>query len=178
MKNSRIANVIGNVLRKTERLEQVKAVFFADFVSRYADSRHFVSTDPLTAMMIPKQLIEQPNTHIVHVQRDHDEFARSMLLLTRRRWPSRIAHNLIPFWQPGLFPLENWLRKNVHERYRQVSIVKNQYFTSRYGMSPNYYHVTMKNLFSSGFLAELIAETLGESITISRDDLSKKANEF
>ena len=100
-----------------------------------------------------------------------------MVALSRKRLKSRIAHNLVPFWQPGILPLENQLRSNVHLKYRQVSVLKNQFFVDRYGRLDNYFHVDMKELFSPGCLAVLIKNTIGESIDISPQELLTKANE-
>jgi len=177
MKYSRLANVIGNILYYIRGFDWLKEKLYPGIVSSYRQERHFINTDPLTAMIIPGSVLFRPDTYILHVQRDHDEFARSMVALSRKRLKSRIAHNLVPFWQPGMLPLENQLGGNVHLKYRQVSIRKNQFFVDRYGRLDNYFHVDMKELFSPNFLAALINKTLGESIVISKEELLKKANE-
>jgi len=177
MKYSRLGNVIGNILYYTKGLEHLKEKLYPAIVADYHKGRHFICTDPLTAMIIPQSILENNETYIVHLQRDHDEFARSMVALTRKRWQSRIAHNLIPFWQPGIMPLENQLRDGIHGRYRRVSLKKNQYFFHKCGHLRNYYHIGMKELFGSDRLAKIIKETLGETIDITQADLERKANE-
>ncbi|MBC2709752.1 MAG: hypothetical protein HGJ94_01665 [Desulfosarcina sp.] len=177
MKYSRLANVIGNILYYVRGFDWLKEKLYLTIISSYRKGKHFVNTDPLTAMIIPESILNRPDTYIVHVQRDHDEFARSMVAFSHKRLKSRIAHNLIPFWQPGIIPLENQLRSNVHLKYRQVSVVKNQFFVDRYGELDNYFRVDMKDLFSSDRLAVLIKNTIGESIVISKEELSRKANE-
>lgn len=177
MKYSRLANVVGNLLYYTNKYDWLKEKLYPAIISNYRQGRHFVNTDPLTAMIIPQRILTRPHTFIVHVQRNHDEFARSMLRLSRKRLKSWIAHNFIPFWQPGVIPLENQLSNNVYFKYRQVSVVKNQYFSDRFGELENYCHVTMQDLFSPGRLEVLLRETIGESISISKEELAKKTNE-
>lgn len=176
MRFSRLANVIGNFIYNTKGFEHLKEKLYLSIISRYRRGRHFINTDPLTAMIIPQRILKQPDTFIVHIQRDHDAFARSMLALTRKRLMSRIAHNLIPYWQPGLLPLENLLRGHVYRKYRQVSVVKNRFFSERYHILNNYFPVDMRELFSPNLLEVLVKETIGESIMISRKELSIKAN--
>ena len=177
MKYSRVANVLGNIAYYVEGVDWLKEKLYRSIISRYGKDKHFVSTDPLTAMIIPESMLNHRDTFIVHVQRDHDEFACSMVRLSRKRLKSWIAHNLIPFWQPGIFPLENQLRSNIYSKYRQVSVVKNHYFSDCYGELDNYCHVDMQDLFSAGRLEVLLKETIGESISISKEELSKKSNE-
>ena len=177
MKYSRLANVIGNILYALDGLEHVKERLYPAMIASYHKGRHFIGTDPLTAMIIPPSIAANQATTVVHLQRDHDAFARSMVALTRKRWQSRIAHNLVPFWQPGLLPLENQLRPGIHDRYRNVSVAKNHYFAQRYGHLRNYYHIDMKELFGSDRLSQLIDAAFGERIEITRADLDRKANE-
>lgn len=177
MKYSRPANVIGNILFCIDGLEQVKEILYPAIVANYRQGRHFICTDPLTAMIIPKSIVNKKDTYIVHIERDHDEFARSMVALTCKRWQSWIAHNLIPFWQPGILPFENQLRGRIHGRYKRVSVIKNQFFAKRYAHLHNYYHFDMKELFASGHLTQLIQSTLGETIEVTHADLVRRANE-
>lgn len=177
MKYSRLANVIGNILYYANRFDWLKEKLYLAIISNYCMGKHFVSTDPLTAMIIPESILNRSDTFIVHVQRDQDEFARSMVRLSRKRLKSWIAHNFIPFWQPGIFPLENQLCSNVYSKYRQVSFVKNQYFSDCYGELDNYCHIDMQALFSEGCLEVIVKETISESISISKEELSKKTNE-
>lgn len=177
MKFSRIANVLGNILLYIDGFNWLKEKLYLFIIARYQKDRHFVSTDPLTAMIIPESLLNHADTHIVHIARDHNEFARSMVALSRKRKSSWIAHNLIPFWQPGIIPFENQLRRDVHLRYRQISMVKNQFFIDRFGQNRNYHFIDMKDLFSTSRIALLIKTTIGESIFISKEKLSIKANE-
>jgi len=176
MKYSRLANVIGNILYCHSGFDGLKERLYMGMIANYRKGRHFVTTDPLSAMVIPQRILGRHNTYIVHVKRDHDEFARSMVTMSRKRLKSRIAHNFVPFWQPGVIPLENLLRSNVHQKYRRVSEVKNQFFVDKYGGIENYFQVDMKELFSSDRLAALIKKTIGESIDISTQELSTKAN--
>ena len=177
MKYSRAANVIGNLLYYVDGFDGLKEKIYPAVISKYLKGRDFISTDPLTSMMIPESIYKRSDTFIVHVQRDHDEFARSMLTLSRKRFKSRMAHTFVPFWQPGVWPLENMLRADAIRKYRRVSVMKNRYFAEKYGKRDNYFHVDMRDLFSSDRLAALLRETLGESIVISEEDLSRKANE-
>ena len=177
MKYSRLANVIGHILYTVNGLEHAKEILYPALIAPYQKGRHFIGTDPLTAMIIPQSILDHPETTIIHLQRDHDAFARSMVALTRKRWQSRIAHNLVPFWQPGIWPLENQLRQRIHDRYRRVSVRKNRFFAQRYGHSRNYHHIDMQDLFGSDRLAAIIQTTLGETITITQADLDRRANE-
>ena len=177
MKYSRIANVVGNIIYRSNRFDCIKEKLYLSTISKYRKGRHFVCLDPLTAMIIPKKIVEKPDTHLIHIQRDHDSFARSMVNLSRKRLKSLIAHNLIPFWQPRLLPLENYCRRIPHKRYIEISILKNQYFINKYAKLKNYHHIDMNDIFKLNQLSELISITIGESIDITKADLSRKANE-
>ena len=177
MKYSRLANVVGNILFKAHGFERLKEMLYLAIIARYRGSKHFVSTDPLTAMIIPQSILKRYDTYVVHVLRDHDDFARSMVAFSKKRLKSWLAHNLIPFWQPGIIPLENQLRRCIHLQYRRVSIEKDRFFSDRYGRQNNYCRVSMNELFSGNNLAVIIKETIGESILIPKEELLKKANE-
>lgn len=176
MRYSRLANVIGNILYYTGGFDRLKEKLYLFIIERYSNGRHFVSTDPLTAMIIPDRILNRTDTFIVHVERDHDEFARSMVSISRDRLKSRIAHNLIPFWQPGLIPLENQFKSDIHLKYRKIAVLKRRFFSNRYGQRDNYFQENMKGLFLPDRLAVLIEKTLGEPIVISKEELSRKAN--
>ena len=176
MKYSRLANVVGHILYYVDGWEQLKEALYPKITARYHHGRHFICTDPLTAMIIPRSILANQETYIIHLRRDHDAFARSMVALTRQRWQSRVAHNLIPFWQPGIMPLENTLRHGIHERYRRVSVTKDRYFARRYGHLRNYWRIDMKDLFGSDRLTTVIQAAFGEAIQISPEDLKRKAN--
>jgi hypothetical protein len=177
MKCSRFANIVGNILYHASGFEKLKEILYYAIISRYREEKHFISTDPLTAMVIPQSILNNDDTYIVHVQRDHDEFARSMIELSRKRLKSRLAHNLIPFWQPGILPLENLLRRCVRFKYRMVSIKKHRFFRDRYSKRSNYFLVNMEELFLENHLSDIIKATLGVSINIPKSELSKRANE-
>lgn len=177
MKYSRVANILGNIAYYVDGFDWLNEKLYRTMISRYGKDKHFVTTDPLTAMIIPESILNHRDTYIVHVERDHDAFAGSMVALSRKRLKSRIAHNLIPFWQLGIVPLENQLRMNIHAKYRQVSCDKNRYFFDRYGRLNNYFHIDMQALFTSDRLASIVNTTLGEEINIPKKELSRKANE-
>jgi hypothetical protein len=180
MKFSRAANIVGNILFYTKEVDFIKHALYSFLTDRYTKHKNganFISTDPLTAMIIPKKYITSSDVYIIHIVRDDESFAKSMFSLSRSRIKSLIAHNLIPLWQPGIWPFENLWNKNIVSKYKNVSSSKNKYFYDRYSSSPNYSQVKMRDLFTTNRLQEVINEWFNENISISARHLRRKANE-
>jgi hypothetical protein len=156
--------------------EAIKYFLYSKIISKYNKNKHFISTDPLTAMIIPKKILDLPNSYIIHIQRNHEEFAESIYNFSKKRAKSFIAHNFIPFWQLGIFPLENMLNPNIQIQYQRTSEIKNNFFLKQYSSHKNYYRIDMIDLFSSNNFEELIFKTLREPIHIPHEKLSIKAN--
>ena len=177
MKWSRLANVVGNIMYHLGTWEKLKAFLYDFVVSGYENGKSLVSTDPLTAMIVPRRYANSRDVCLVHLLRDDATFADSMFSLSRSRWKSLIAHNFVPFWQPGIWPVENLLNKNIRRKYEKICALKNEFFTAKYSHSPNYHRVNMSAIFSTGFLQQLIKEWFNEEIEIWPADLERKANE-
>jgi hypothetical protein len=177
MRYSRLANIIGNMMLYMGESNTIKRSLYKFIVSRYNRRTHFVSTDPLTAMIIPEEYVSSPEICIVHINRDDTSFARSFLSFSRSRLKSFIAHNLCPFWQPGVWPLENIFNRNIDKKYRQISKLKNTFFFTRYSLNPNYCQVNMTDIFTTPVLQGIVNDFFAESISISPSDLSIRANE-
>jgi hypothetical protein len=146
-------------------------------VSKYENGKFFISTDPLTAMVVPSLYADSPDVLLIHILRNDDAFADSMFSLSRSRLKSLIAHNLVPLWQPCIWPFENLLTKNIRKKYRKISAMKNRFFTTRYSHGPNYQRVNMSDVFSTDILQRLTNNWFDENIVISPADLEQKANE-
>jgi hypothetical protein len=177
MHYSRLANIIGNLMYYFKGSERIKNFLYLRVIAKYQQNKNFISTDPLTAMIIPKSISASSNCYIIYIQREHDGFAKSMFSFSRKRIKSFIAHNFVPFWQLGIYPFENVLHKNIIHKYRRVSEIKEKFFLKQYEAQPNYYKLTMSELFSTNKLKQIISETVGENIQISSEELKKKSNE-
>jgi len=94
-----------------------------------------------------------------------------------RCWKSLIANNIVPLWQPGIWPVENLLSKNIRKKYEKMCALKNKFFTAKYSHSPNDHRVNMNDIFSTGILQQLTNEWFNEKIEIRPADLERKANE-
>jgi hypothetical protein len=176
---SRLANVLGNLMYYFGQSEKIKAKLYNFIVSRYINGGHFITTDPLTAMIIPKKWVESKNVCIVQITRDPKEFAESFYRFSRKKKKSLIAHNLVPFWQPDIIPLENLLgrRTKVKNKYKHVALSKEIYFDSFYALNPNYTKINISFLFSGKFLERIIELFFGQTIKLMNEDISRKANE-
>ncbi len=174
---SRLANVIGNITFRFGMIDVLNHFLYTFITKKYSTNHAFISTDPLTAMIIPKAYVASKDMCIVHIKRDASSFAKSMFAFSRSRLKSFIAHNFIPFWQPCIFPLENLLNKNVLKKYEQVSILKNQFLERRYAHNSNYRQVSMKDLFETNVLESIINKFFDEQISISKNELGIKSNE-
>jgi len=177
MKYSRLANVIGNLMLCLGSSEKIKKLLYYKIIAAYQNNYHFISADPLTAMVIPKSLTDNPGNYIIHIQREPGAFAESMYSFSRKRLKSFIAHNFIPFWQLGILPLENIMNKNIKDKYKYTSAVKNSFFENKYGNQKNYIRIDMNNLFSERVLQTIIEKIFDEKIKILEKDLKKKSNE-
>lgn len=90
---------------------------------------------------------------------------------------SFIAHNFVPFWQPGVYPIENILSKNIKEKYKKVARLKFNWFRKHYSSNEGYLEIEMSKLFSEKTLENLINEYFGTSIFISDSEFEKKSNQ-
>ncbi len=175
---SRFANVMGHLMFFVGSVEKLKERLFAQAMKTCTESDHYISSDPLVSTVIPKTILERPNTHIVHLHRDHEAFAKSMYALTRNRRKSFVAHNLIPLWQPGLWPFENMIRRNrAVKKYKRISEKKNEWFRIKYSRYQNYHSVNMMEVFESGVLENIVMDAFGIRIKIDEIELQKKSNE-
>ena len=173
---SRLANLVGNMFFCLGSSEKIKHPLYNFITSKYRRAKHFICSDPLTAMIIPKAYVDLEDVCIVHIVRNAETFADSFFNLSRQRFNSFIAHNLIPFWQIGIWPLENWLNPEIKKKYRKIAELKNNYFTEAYSSNPNFKKVEMETIFSSNFLNNLIHDFFHYAADIPAQELKIKAN--
>jgi len=174
---SRLSNMIGNIFFYFGQSEKLKIKLYKFITSRYSQRKHFICTDPLTSMIIPREYVDSEDVYIVHIFREPKEFAESFFNFSRKKLKSYIAHNFIPFWQIGIWPLENLLNSNIKKKYKKVTELKNAYFTKNYSSNPNYLKIDMDKLFSTGIMSSLIENIFQYKIEIKDSDLKRKANE-
>jgi hypothetical protein len=177
MSHSRLANISGNIMYYLGNFEMLKKIFFSRMIRRYAGKRSLICTDPLMSMVIPTPLIKSENVRIIHVYRDETQFSHSFFRFSRIKMMSFIAHNFVPFWQPGVYPIENILSKNIKEKYKKVARLKFNWFRKHYSSNEGYLEIEMSKLFSEKTLENLINEYFGTSIFISDSEFEKKSNQ-
>jgi hypothetical protein len=173
---SRLANIIGNVFFYLGRSEKIKSRLYNSITARYYRGKHFICTDPLTSMIIPREHINSKDVCIVHIFREPKEFAESFFRFSRKKAKSFIAHNFIPLWQIGVWPMENLINKNIQKKYSEIMELKNKYFEDNYSFNPNYIKVGMDKIFNSDFLGNKILNFFNYNISITDKDLKIKAN--
>ena len=173
---SRLANIIGNIFFYIGQSEEIKNKLYKLITSRYSRKKLFICTDPLTSMIIPREYINSEDVFIIQITREPKKFADSFFNFSRAKFKSFIAHNFIPFWQIGVWPLENLLKSNIKEKYRKVAEIKNRYFSEKYSSNPNYLSVDMDEIFNSNFLKDAINNFFNHDIPITEEDLKIKAN--
>jgi hypothetical protein len=176
MKLSRISNVIGNLSYYFGGGHRLKKTIYGKILQR-KKTTHFINSDPLTAMVIPDDLIRSPLVAIIHIRRKDSEFAESFFRFSRKRAFSFIAHNFIPFWQLNIFPLQNLiLGKRMPKQYAKTARIKNKWFKQQYGDNKFFRSVDMKELFKPGYIEILIKEFFETDIEIRPEALAKRSN--
>jgi len=173
---SRLANLVGNMFFYLGSTEKFKHLLYNFITSKYRQGKHFICTDPLTSMIIPKDYIDSGDVCIVHIARNPESFADSFHRLSRQRINSFIAHNFIPFWQIGIWPFENCLNPEIKKKYRKIAELKSNYFAQAYSSNPNFKKVEMENIFSSNFLNILIHDFFHYAVNIPVQELKIKTN--
>ena len=176
MRFSRLANILGNIMFTFKDAPGLRSRLYKWIISKYDKGCCFISTDPLTSMILPDDLVESNNVCIVHIVREADSFARSMFSFSRSRVMSFIAHNFVPFWQPGRWPIENLLSRNALDKYREISLIKNDFFRERYSRNGHYLIVTVDELFTTDLLQSIVNDWFDTNISISRQELEKRSN--
>jgi hypothetical protein len=173
---SRLANVIGNLLFYLGPSDRIKRLLYNFIVSSYCRKKHFICSDPLTAMLIPEDYITSVDVCVVHIERNPKDFANSFFKLSRKRMSSFIAHNLIPFWQIGIWPLENIFNPRIKRKYLKIAKLKNNYFAETFSSNPNFKKIEMDHVFSTNFLNKIILEHFHHEAAIPDHELKIKAN--
>lgn len=173
---SRIANVVGNLFYYLGFSEKIKEFLYDLIVCSHTNREYFITSDPLTAMIIPKKWVENESVCIVQIIRNAEEFAESFFRLSRKSKKSFIAHNFIPFWQIDVFPLENLFNNKIIKKYRMISIKKEILFLKLYHSNPNFHKIHIDNIFKDNYLEDLISRHFDKSISITQRELSIKSN--
>ena len=155
MSFSRLANVMGNLLYYFWDIPSIRNFIYSAIIKKYDTKDYFISTDPLTSMLIPDDYVKSNDVFIVHIVREPSSFAKSMFNFSKQNWKSYFAHNFVPFWQPYLWPLENLSSKSILSKYEKISVKKNNYFNNKYYMNSHYQKITMDEIFTTNFLENL-----------------------
>lgn len=174
---ARIANIIGTIMLTYGFSERIKEFMYKLILRKYTENKHFICTDPLVSLIIPKSVIASDDTAIIHITRDPKSFAGSFRRRGRQFWKSFIAHYLLPYWQVGIYPLENFFNKNIEKKYEKVQLTKNKYFRENYSDNPHFVEATMEELFDTDFLERQVNEFFGTNIQIDESDLKSLANQ-
>lgn len=176
MRYSRIANIIGNITYLNGNYEWVKEKIFKNIIKKYDAKKNFISTDPLTSMLIPQSYAFSNKVAIVHVVRESNSFANSFIKLSKTNFGSFVAHNLIPFWQISIFPFERIWNRNIKQKYINLNEEKNHWFEKKYSKNPNYIKINMKKLFTNNYLESIINDFFDTKIHVSKEELKIKSN--
>ena len=174
---SRISNVLGNLMFYLGSWEWLKMLLFKHILNKYAKEKHFICTDPLTSMIIPRQYIINQNVYIIHIIRNKNDFAESFFRFSRKRFLSFFAHNFIPLWQIGIWPLENLLNKKIISKYKKVWKNKNNWMEKTYKKNENYQKISMEELFGSKIIENIMKKSFDIAFRLDMNLLGIKANE-
>ncbi|MCF8396284.1 MAG: hypothetical protein K9H06_20510 [Melioribacteraceae bacterium] len=175
MKMSRVSNIIGNIMYYCGQWEWMKNKLHQTIIKN-SKGKVFISTDPLISMIIPRKCIIDNDTHIIHIVRNKEEFAESFFRISRNRFMSFIAHNLVPFWQLGIWPLENVFNRNINLKYKRLWENKNKWFRKMYQENSHYENILMKDLFKKDEFNSLLRRHLDVDVFVSAGDLKVKSN--
>jgi hypothetical protein len=176
MQFSRLANVAGNIFYYFGSCEKAKQKLYRLITAKYHRGKYFICSDPLTAMIIPQQWATRRDVCIVHIERDAEIVADSLLRISRKRLASFMAHNFIPLWQIDLWPLENLIGRDIKQKYMHIAALKNKYFAETYSINPNYVRIQMARIFNSNFLNDLIYDLFRYRADIPDFELTIKVN--
>jgi len=176
MSFSRLANVIGNLFYCFWDFPSIRNFIFKIIIKKYDTKDYFISTDPLTSMLIPDDFVKSNDVFIVHIVREPNSFAKSMFNFSKQNWKSCIAHNLVPFWQPYLWPLENLSSKSILSKYEKISLKKNNYFKKKYHINSHYQKISMDEIFTTNFLENLFQENFSCKLIINEHEYSIRSN--
>lgn len=177
VKQSRVCNILGTMMFHFGSNEWLKKKLWNWVVANNAQAANFITTDPLVSLIIPKSEVSSKEVYIVNIKRSDEGFAKSMFQFTRGRRKSFIAHNFFPFWQPYLWPLENYLSANILEKYKKVSRVKESFFIKNYKGNAFYRSIKMEDLFTGDTLNKIVSEAFGYEARITQEALDKKSNQ-
>lgn len=176
MSLSRVANILGNMMYYTRESEIVKEKIYEFLLHKYANRKYFITSDPLTAMILPRRIINNDNVCIIQIIRDSESFSNSLFRLTRKNIKSFIAHNFIPFWQLYILPFENIFNYRLEYKYKKIAEIKNDFFYNKYSNNLYFMQMSMQEIFSTNFLSNIVSEFFGYNIDVDASELYKKVN--
>lgn len=174
---SRLANMLGNIMYTFGQSEKMKEIIYSLVISRYKYDKHFITSDPLSSMIIPQKWVQNDNVCIIQIIRNPEAFAKSFYSFSRKKWKSFLAHNLLPFWQLEVYPLENFFAPGIIGKYQKIIKKKEIYFDTLYAINPHYSKIKMELFFQSNFIENLIFHFFNYRIELHPDELSTKSNQ-
>ena len=101
-------------------------------LKQHEDTNYYINCDPLLSFGLSCVDFTGVDVRFVHIERRIKNFAKSMINWQFTKMKSLIAHNLILFWQPDVWPLEHAVhlfhRGYLKNKYSRVWRTKNKAF--------------------------------------------------
>jgi len=120
-------------------------------LAKHKDKEYYINCDPLLSFGLCCVDFTELEVAFVHIQRKTDDFAKSMINWQFSKAKSYIAHNFVPFWQPGIWPFEHivhfYNKEWMKLKYRQVWQIKNRIFEKEFRDKYPYLKVEFGELF-------------------------------
>jgi hypothetical protein len=111
----------------------------------------YINCDPLLSFGLSYVDFTGVDVRFVHIEREVEGFARSMINWQFTKTKSWIAHNLIPFWQPDVWPFEHALhlfhKGYLKNKYSRVWRTKNGVFVGEFRKKYPYLRIQFEKLF-------------------------------
>ncbi|HNR12656.1 MAG TPA: hypothetical protein PLG17_08570 [Thermodesulfobacteriota bacterium] len=141
----------------------------------------YINCDPLLSFCLPWVDFSGFDVRFLHIVRTDEDFARSMINWQFSRPKSFVAHNLVAFWQPGLWPLQHLMhgfdKQYLLQTYKSIWRVKNDLFESTFKEHARYLKVEFKDLYGTEEPVFLqVVDFMGIAVDFIPDEFYQKVN--
>lgn len=178
---SPVVNMLANMRYAGIPVDPLISAAIRRMIAARASCDCYINCDPLLSFCLPWVDLADFDVRFVHIVRTDEDFARSMINWQFSRPKSFIAHNLLPFWQPGLWPLQNLLRgfdkAYLMRTYKAIWRTKNDFFETTFRDRSPYLRVGFSDLYGPGTpVFQQVVDFMGITVDFVPEEFYQKVN--
>ena len=148
---TRIINILSNMNYYGFSVKKMINRKVHQILRKNNDKKFYINCDPLLSFGLSCVDFKGLDVCFIHIERNPDDFSRSMVNWQFSKTKSLLAHNFVPFWQPNLWPFEHILhlfnKEYLKKKYREIWQIKNEFFEREFKNKYPYLKVKFEDLY-------------------------------